>query len=953
MIQTTLHLRFTPKVLRPTAALLVPSADPWHWLEAACVAFPAGGKLRQADVRVLVVPRSAQDRTPVAALVVHTTESPAAIPPRCLAYGRLADRLLLPVEADLEPRVSVEELTRLLSANFTYLWHPAVGLIAYEADDFLPLAKLIQLPRREPRPWDRAQPAQRLPRRLLSLTPEEVPDLRRIMELGQDDIGTQGDEISQLPPDPGERKPGLGSHLTKAGLTMMAGGLAGLTAIGGLAGMLGGGGGGMGGGRSPGQMPSGANWMDRFDAWIRQRMAEVDKSFLSEREREINRLMNLLDSDPDQGLKFALPLGGDAARGVAPPGSRLMQRMLDYGAAGGGGGAADFWDLSWERRQALIARYRELAARELQLGRFRRAAYIYGELLADHASAASALAQGKHWREAATVYQKRLDRPLDAARCLEQGGLWTEALALYTELDHYENVGDIHAKLEQQEEAQAAYRQAVEKLRLQQNWLAAAELLEHKLDSVDEAIAELAGAWPRTFQAKQCLAQLLETYGRLGRHAEAAKRIRDLRQDSLAPSHRLALLEVFAQRATTYPDRSVKHLTSDSARMLAAELLTGNPGAGQTVVESKRVLAAVRQLAPQDRLHARDCSRFTRSLPVEQPLRMKPPTADHTARLIQTLHLGREGVQWKAAISAGDVFFAAGIAENRLLVTRRSWQFSAEGVEPPIEHQWDQIVSDVPILLAAKPHQPDWLRVHPMGGPALNNIKQFPVTDNCPFETHACGMEFFAIAAAQSSDGVSWQLEWEWEGNQSLTLRAITPDGKMLFSCAVDDDLSTAMYTPGEAYTIQTLPMHVSGHRVHLGIGPNLLIFDRAKHTETIPFESRVLSIAGSLPKTRPRVAFGLEQGGVILWDDFTGRQTARFAADLMAPRLTFNRGGLLIAADDHRCEVYATQSKEIHLKATFALPHPALAILAPIHPDEFAIFMNNGLTQVYRIEAS
>ena len=77
--------------------------------------------------------------------------------------------------------------------------------------------------------------------------------------------------------------------------------------------------------------------------------------------------------------------------------------------------------------------------------------------------------------------------PDEAARCLEQGGLWTEAIALYEELGEHEKAGDLYWQLDQPDPARQAYRAAVAKILAENDCLAAARVLESKLDVPDEA----------------------------------------------------------------------------------------------------------------------------------------------------------------------------------------------------------------------------------------------------------------------------------------------------------------------------------------------------------------------------------------------------------------------------------------------------------------------------------
>lgn len=160
-----------------------------------------------------------------------------------------------------------------------------------------------------------------------------------------------------------------------------------------------------------------------------------------------------------------MPCGEGKHRGIARPSSTLPSHGVNFDLRRlGGGGAADPWVLPGDLYSRLRAEYMELAGREMRLGRYRRAAYIYAHLLGDSSNAAAALIAGKHWREAAVLYRDKLKRPDQAAKCLEQGGLWAEAIEFYEKLEAFEKVGDLHAKLEQPEEAEKAWRRAVENI---------------------------------------------------------------------------------------------------------------------------------------------------------------------------------------------------------------------------------------------------------------------------------------------------------------------------------------------------------------------------------------------------------------------------------------------------------------------------------------------------------
>lgn len=118
---------------------------------------------------------------------------------------------------------------------------------------------------------------------------------------------------------------------------------------------------------------------------------------------------------------------------TSPPSTAKGDSNCSAAAAAGRCGCRkhrDWWAMSFDFRQQLLHRYRELARREIALGRHRRAAYIYAELLDDWNSAAHTLRDGGHHR-AAAVYRERLGRPADAAKGLESAGLYIEAIECY------------------------------------------------------------------------------------------------------------------------------------------------------------------------------------------------------------------------------------------------------------------------------------------------------------------------------------------------------------------------------------------------------------------------------------------------------------------------------------------------------------------------------------------
>ncbi len=567
MITLPLRMRYGDKPLRQAAAWLIPGTEPRIWLdEMLAWGVPLG------DAVLYPIPRSASDVSPQGMLVVLPNGLAPRITHRSQPYAALvvprarhaprdgihdAERdeyggtptaarvVYLPVEARMDPDASDAEVAELAAEAGDCILHPSVGRIRLEAGDRRRVADLLAPPPRRSARWDLAEPGQRVNSRLTAIVPAEVPTLEQMLDQGRGDIGSEPPTLDELPPEPDEPSSGFFSNLGRGLQRRLAQMIQRLTEASDTdkppqAGS--------GQDSAAGQGPARPGLFSKMADWARQTLGQLDDSLRKSRHRELHRLMHLLQNDPDRGLRFALPCGEGKHRGIGRPSATLPSHNVNFDLRRlGGGGRGDPWELPGDLYAQLRARYMELAGREMRLGRYRRAAYIYAHLLGDFSNAVAALIAGKHWREAATLYRDKLNRPEMAARCLEQGGLWAEAIAFYEQLGDFEKVGDLNAQLEQPEEAEKAWHRAVEKLLASHGPIAAAKLLETKLKVPDEALAVLAAAWPASPQAAACLAAEFSLLGRLGRHEAAERRIAEIREQRLSETVRTRAIDCWSR----------------------------------------------------------------------------------------------------------------------------------------------------------------------------------------------------------------------------------------------------------------------------------------------------------------------------------------------------------------------------------------------------------------------
>jgi len=350
---------------------------------------------------------------------------------------------------------------------------------------------------------------------------------------GQDDIGTESDSIDSLddlPPAPDEPKQGAIKIAFEDFHKAIAKKVQGLTS------------------NAP-QSASRRTWVNGVEDWANR---VLDSSILKKRAEALNRLLNLLDRDPEAGLRKAIPFGGEEDhRGIGLPGSNLVDRDIDFRLGGSGGRPGDYWDIPWEIQQQLLAKYRDLANRKFKLGRHRRAAYIFGNLLGDYYPAAQVLEEGAHYLEAASLHRDHLSQPLEAARCLERGGVYHQAIEIYEQHTWFEDAAKLHEKLDQHEEARDCWRKSVNQARKNQNYLHAAKLTREELDEPDEALAILHSGWDQSVQSQECLGEWFRLSGELGQHEQSTAEADRLCRQEVSAGRVQKAVEVLAKVAST------------------------------------------------------------------------------------------------------------------------------------------------------------------------------------------------------------------------------------------------------------------------------------------------------------------------------------------------------------------------------------------------------------------
>ena len=245
--------------------------------------------------------------------------------------------------------------------------------------------------------------------------------------------------------------------------------------------------------------------LDKIHEWAKKNW----KNIADARQRELNRLLDMMDKDPLQGLRYAIPLSGfEGRRGQSSPGWKLGKRNLTLGGNSQGGHAVDGWDIDYQTQLALERKYRQAALNETAAGNHDRAAYIYGELLGDWGTAAKSLSEAGRHREATAIYLNKLNNPHLAAAALEKSGLLDQAAEQYLNGQNFVKAGDLYLQMEQESRARQCYSDAIA---ASKDPIVTSRLYFEKLSDSDSALLVLEQQWRTGKNTQKYLGRTLFT----------------------------------------------------------------------------------------------------------------------------------------------------------------------------------------------------------------------------------------------------------------------------------------------------------------------------------------------------------------------------------------------------------------------------------------------------------
>jgi len=919
MLTKTLSLEFVGYRIHSPTAWFVPGTNIERSLNEL---IDSGVPLR--SIGIYLAPSSRSNVACCGVFAVFPPQTSIRSSPRWQPYAQAADRFYIPVDSQIQPPIRDDELRALLSNDVsTYMFHPGVGLVAFEKGTELTLSTLINLPAENVSNWSKAVGGVTTANRLLSIVTEESLQIEEIMESLRGTIATKHPDLKSLPKATTE----IGSHsfgrLAGAFASFVAQMILHLTKW------------------VPRNAPS-PTWINHLESWATSKLIRYSEVIHTLRHREIARLLNLLDTDPDEGLKFALPLAGDPGRGTAIPNNRLIARTLRL-SLDGHGGPVDHWNIDFRFRGMLTQRYQKLANREIQLGRYQRAAYILSELLGEHASAASALERGGHYREAAVLHQKKVGNSREAARCLARGGLMEDAIKIYSDLREWEEVGELRFRLGNHEEASLAFERAAQHQQEQRNYIAAAHILENRLHDPDRAIGCLEQFSVEKAFRSDCFRELFATLARHSLHDRAILKIKSLRQQKVDEAEAAILASEFAKLALGYPHRDVSSEASRQTRLLCAERL-----ASGSKEYRNAFVGAIQQLVPDDVLLRRDCRRYIADAARRdrKSSAISVPRGNDSSCQLITKHQVSADIEWKSALSMGAYCIVAGIKDDKIQLNRVSW--NPFHIDKPINNTLGlnvTLVSEaMDILLAPNMslegscflHVP-WCLQH------IGTVEFAAASSREACRVVSDPMVSPTNCVALTSDRAGHLQTLTWK-DQILTLSFLTEHAQLLSSHAI------AETSFSEDFGIPKFSLLSISYRTFAAFNDELLIRKQNGEITSITLGGTITGLHKSPRFSRRRVLALIDHGATLIWDDQEVPRIENVSMDLQQPVGTITKNGTMILASMDECRIYRTDGRSVKLMSTFAgRTSQPIAVMDTNMTGVFAILDSSGTLSVFR----
>jgi tetratricopeptide (TPR) repeat protein len=495
----------------------------------------------------------------------------------------VAGKILIPEFSNIQPFLSNKEAAEIFGEHF-HLMHPIIGLV--ELNDPLQIQNHIHPPSLQS--YFARKPLKRevYPERILSFQVKPIAKeelFKAIEEKGSEETSSAlKDKLDQGPLSMGEKLKlnALKLLFEKKDKTNSSSDSSDLTAVGKIFAKMGG---------------LFGNTIDKMMDSFHQDLEDLE----FRNKKKVDQLMDMLKNNPDEALKYAIPLDNGSTRGVSNGLLSLNERWSSMDLfghspgtrSGAGSGSVQLGD----HYEKLRKQYTEMAQNFIRQKEYLKAAFVYMKLLKDYHNASRVLEENGLFSEAATIYLDYLKNKTKAAECYEKGKMFDDAIKLYKELNLFEKTGDLLVKVNRRDEANEYYKKETNIHISNGKHIVAANIFQYKMFDETGAKNCLLDGWRIPIDATNCLMAYLNFYDQKENFEKA---LSSLFKNELKPGNQNQYLNVLENSF------SLRKYSIEIIREQAYQIIAAN------IDKDKKIARKLEFFNPNDHQIHKDTSRF-------------------------------------------------------------------------------------------------------------------------------------------------------------------------------------------------------------------------------------------------------------------------------------------------------------------------------------------------------
>lgn len=251
-----------------------------------------------------------------------------------------------------------------------------------------------------------------------------------------------------------------------------------------------------------------ASWWKRKKEALREELESLE----DRNKNEIDKLIKMLNEDPDEALKYALPIDRSSESRGPDVGFTMTKRWSNGRSLVSGSSLGGSVNLKEQKTQELRDKYNRMAQKYIDDGKFEKASFVYMELLNDPYRAANTLKQGERYEAAAAIFLKKCNNKSQAAYCYEVGHFYSKAIDLYAEMEQFHRVGTLERKIGNEDKAIQAFKTNHDQLIASGSYLQAGKVAEEDIYDIDLARDNFKTGWQKSQDRRVCLDAYFDTY---------------------------------------------------------------------------------------------------------------------------------------------------------------------------------------------------------------------------------------------------------------------------------------------------------------------------------------------------------------------------------------------------------------------------------------------------------